>query len=220
VDDRLFAAQEEALGLLRRTAGLVFVSLPLDLLPCGGPGGMDLADQEARRRGTAQIDQAEFHEFVVLDGEMGRIRLPENLNHASIMVEAGSSVCEAAHRMWRPGCIDICPELEAVSGARTKTQPQILRLRLAQKRPNSAQDDSGNYAGHFRDRTLVTRELPGVRRLHDPQQRFSAHVFEGEVDQVRAGVYRDRMRVRHVELRQLLQFGSVQLEHGHCAGFG
>jgi hypothetical protein len=45
-------------------------------------------------------------------------------------------------------------------------QPQILRLRLAEKRPNSAQDDNWIYDADFGDRTLafgdLAREAPQV----------------------------------------------------------
>jgi hypothetical protein len=38
--------------------------------------------------------------------------------------------------------------------SRRKEQPQILRLRLAKKRPNYAQDDKRIYVANFRDRAL------------------------------------------------------------------
>ena len=58
---------------------------------------MNFANQEARERCIAKIDEAKFAKFVVLDWDVRSFGFPEYLYHEFIMAKSQEIGCEIPH---------------------------------------------------------------------------------------------------------------------------
>src|SRR5205085_6236754 len=73
IHNRCPSALEAAFGLFRHPARLVFEAIPANLLRGGRPRTANLTKYVTGSDRGAKIDQAEFEEFLIVGGEMGRL---------------------------------------------------------------------------------------------------------------------------------------------------
>jgi hypothetical protein len=94
---RRFAALKPVLSLLARGVGLVFESLPLDLLRGSRPGSADFADEITEFAAPAEIDQPKLNHLVIVDAGVGSVRIPEYLRHGSMFCRGFGFGCDLSH---------------------------------------------------------------------------------------------------------------------------